>query len=67
MKPILLPFIILLFMRASAQPANGKLTLCNEESLRIINSSIPWAPATKDGVPVRSYKIQPITYKLARG
>jgi protein TonB len=38
----------------------------DEESLRIIVKSDQWTPASKDGVPKRSYKIQPIVYKLVK-
>jgi len=36
----------------------------DQESLRIINQSGKWDPATKDGMPVNSYKIQPLNYRL---
>jgi TonB family protein len=36
----------------------------DEESLRLIKASIKWVPATKDGVQVKSYKLQPITFSL---
>jgi periplasmic protein TonB len=37
----------------------------DQESLRIINQSGKWDPATKDGTPVNSYKAQPLNFKLA--
>jgi periplasmic protein TonB len=36
----------------------------DQESLRIIKASGNWEPATKDGIKVKSYKIQPINFKL---
>jgi protein TonB len=36
----------------------------DQETLRIINQSGKWDPATKDGIPVNSYKIQPLNYRL---
>lgn len=36
----------------------------DEESLRIIRESPRWNPSQKDGVPVTSYKRQPIIFKL---
>jgi protein TonB len=36
----------------------------DEETLRLIKKSAVWVPATKDGVPVKSYKRQPITFRL---
>ena len=36
----------------------------DQESLRLINLSGKWDPATKNAVPVDSYKIQPIAFKL---
>jgi len=36
----------------------------DQESLRLIIQSGKWDPATKDGIPVNSYKIQPLNYKL---
>jgi protein TonB len=38
----------------------------DEETLRIIHISPKWVPATIDGKPVKSYKLQPITYLLER-
>ena len=36
----------------------------DKESLRIINESGDWIPALKNGRKVKSYKRQPIDYKL---
>jgi periplasmic protein TonB len=36
----------------------------DQESLRLIIQSGKWDPATKEAVPVNSYKIQPLNYKL---
>jgi len=36
----------------------------DEEALRIINQSQKWIPASKDGRKVRSYKRQPINFRL---
>jgi protein TonB len=36
----------------------------DQESLRIINQSGKWDPATKEGRPVNSYKAQPMNFKL---
>jgi protein TonB len=36
----------------------------DEETLRLIRESAGWVPASKDGVPLKSYKRQPITFKL---
>jgi periplasmic protein TonB len=36
----------------------------DQESLRIIIQSGKWDPATKDGIPVNSYKIQPLNFRL---
>jgi periplasmic protein TonB len=36
----------------------------DQESLRLIIQSGKWEPATKDGIPVNSCKIQPLNYKL---
>jgi periplasmic protein TonB len=36
----------------------------DQETIRIIVQSGKWDPATKEGVPVNSYKIQPLNYKL---
>jgi protein TonB len=36
----------------------------DQESLRLIIQSGKWDPATKDGNPVNSYKIQPLNYRL---
>ena len=36
----------------------------DEEALRIINKSPDWMPASKDGKYVRSYKRQPIIYRM---
>jgi len=36
----------------------------DQESLRLIIQSGKWDPATKDGIPVNSYKIQPLNYRL---
>ena len=36
----------------------------DQESLRLIIQSGKWDPSTKDGIPVNSYKIQPLNYKL---
>jgi protein TonB len=39
----------------------------DEEALRIITKSINWAPASKNGRNVKSYKIQPIRFRLQKG
>lgn len=36
----------------------------DQESLRIIIQSGKWDPATKNGIPVNSYKVQPLNYRL---
>jgi len=36
----------------------------DQESLRIIIQSGKWDPATKDGIPVDSYKVQPLNFRL---
>jgi len=36
----------------------------DQESLRLIMQSGKWDPSTKDGIPVNSYKIQPLNYRL---
>jgi protein TonB len=36
----------------------------DQETLRIVIQSGKWDPATKNGIPVNSYKIQPLNYKL---
>ena len=36
----------------------------DQESLRIIIKSGKWDPATKDGIPVDSYKVQPLNFRL---
>ena len=36
------------------------------EALRMINESPAWSPALQDGKKVKSYKKQPITYRLSR-
>jgi protein TonB len=36
----------------------------DQETLRIIMQSGKWDPATKDGNPVNSYKVQPLNYRL---
>ncbi len=36
----------------------------DQESMRIVNNSGQWEPALKEGVPVNSYKIQPLNYRL---
>ena len=36
----------------------------DQESLRLIILSGKWDPSTKDGIPVNSYKIQPLNYRL---
>jgi protein TonB len=36
----------------------------DQESLRLIIQSGKWDPATKDGIPADSFKIQPLNYKL---
>ena len=36
----------------------------DQESLRLILQSGKWDPATRDGIPVISYKIQPLNYRL---
>jgi protein TonB len=39
----------------------------DKEAIRIIRSSPPWTPAMQNGRVVRSYKKQPIVFKLVRG
>jgi protein TonB len=36
----------------------------DEESMRLMVNSPAWTPATKDGNKVKSYKIQPIVYRV---
>jgi protein TonB len=36
----------------------------DEETLRLISESVGWIPASKDGLPLKSYKRQPITFRL---
>ncbi|MBE7169476.1 MAG: TonB family protein [Williamsia sp.] len=36
----------------------------DEEALRLIRISPPWSPASKDGIGVSSYKLQPIIFRL---
>jgi hypothetical protein len=36
----------------------------DQETLRIITSSGKWDPATKNGIPLNSYKVQPLNYRL---
>jgi TonB family protein len=36
----------------------------DQETLRIITNSGKWDPATKDSIPVNSYKVQPLNYRL---
>jgi len=36
----------------------------DQETLRIILQSGKWDPAIKNGIPINSYKIQPLNYKL---
>jgi periplasmic protein TonB len=36
----------------------------DQETLRIIARSGKWNPATKNGIPVDSYKVQPLNYRL---
>ena len=36
----------------------------DQETLRLIMQSGKWDPATKDGIPVNSYKVQPLNYRL---
>jgi protein TonB len=36
----------------------------DQEALRIILQSGKWEPATKDGIPVNSYKVQPVNFRL---
>jgi protein TonB len=36
----------------------------DQESLRIIKNSGTWDPALKEGIPVKSYKVQPLNYRL---
>ena len=36
----------------------------DEETLRIIQKSGKWAPAVQDQKKVRSYKMQPVIFKL---
>jgi periplasmic protein TonB len=38
----------------------------DEEALRIIKGSIKWTPAHQDGRLVKSYKIQPINFRLQK-
>jgi protein TonB len=38
----------------------------DEEAIRIIRKSPNWIPASKDGKQLKSYKLQPITFKLTR-
>lgn len=38
----------------------------DEEALRIIRKSPAWNPASKDGEKVKSYKMQPLTFRLTR-
>ncbi len=35
----------------------------DKEALRVLKKSGKWTPAEKDGVPVKSYKLQPITFR----
>lgn len=44
-------------------PETGGL---REETIRIIKNSGKWIPAKQNGLPVKSYKKQPVTYKLER-
>jgi len=39
----------------------------DEEALKIVNSSGRWEPASKDGQPLKSYKIQPLKFMLSKG
>lgn len=36
----------------------------DDEALRLMDQSPAWIPAKKDGNPVKSYKIQPVTFRL---
>jgi periplasmic protein TonB len=36
----------------------------DQEALRLIKKSPRWTPASKDGIKLKSYKIQPLTFRL---
>jgi protein TonB len=38
----------------------------DQASVELIRKSGKWVPGTKDGIPVKTYKIQPVNYKLER-
>ncbi len=48
-------------VEAISGPTQGGL---REEVIRLIKLSGKWVPAMKNGVPVKSYKIQPLSFKL---
>lgn len=48
-------------VEAISGPTSGGL---REEAVRVIRKSGVWLPASKDGVPVKSYKKLPITFQL---
>ena len=39
----------------------------DDESLRVLNATPAWIPATKNGEKVKTYKIQPFTFRLHVG
>jgi periplasmic protein TonB len=39
----------------------------DDESLRVLNATPAWVPATKNGEKVKTYKIQPFTFRLQTG
>lgn len=41
---------------------DGSLPSCRKEAVRIISKSGKWVPAMKNGKPIKSFKIQPITF-----
>ena len=48
-------------IEAVSGPIEGGL---REETIKLIKKSGKWIPAMKNGLPVKSYKIQPFTFRL---